>query len=42
MTATERIEDWIAREQEVAARMEAGPGPGVPGREQTEGLSGLE
>lgn len=42
MSPTDPIEDWIACEQETAARMEAGPGPGVPGREQIEGLSGLE
>lgn len=36
------IETWLAQEQEVLARMEAGPGPGVARPEQIAGLSGLQ
>ena len=36
------IETWLAQEQEVLARMEAGPGPGVARPEQIIGLTGLQ
>ncbi|OGB30614.1 MAG: aromatic compound catabolic protein [Burkholderiales bacterium RIFCSPLOWO2_12_FULL_61_40] len=36
------IETWMAQEQEVLARLEAGPGPGVARPEQIAGLTGLQ
>ena len=42
MDATQSLEQWLAQEREVAARMERGPGPGVARPEQVAGLSGLE
>jgi uncharacterized protein (TIGR00369 family) len=36
------IESWLAQEQEVLARLEAGPGPGVARPEQVAGMSGMQ
>lgn len=36
------IETWLAQEQEVLARLEVGPGPGVARPEQIAGLTGLQ
>jgi len=33
---------WIEEEKAVIAQLEAGPGPGVPSFEQTEGKTGLD
>jgi uncharacterized protein (TIGR00369 family) len=42
MTDTDRLAAWIAEEEVVAARLDAGPGPGVPRPEQIAGKTGLE
>ena len=42
MTHEETLQAWLAREREVAARLEAGAGWGVARREQVAGRSGLE
>ena len=42
MTQMNNLEAWLAQEREVAARLEAGVGPGVARPEQVAGLSGLE
>ncbi|MDP3652403.1 MAG: PaaI family thioesterase [Rhodoferax sp.] len=42
MSKLSLIETWLAEEQEVLARMEAGPGPGVARPEQIAGLTGLQ
>jgi len=42
MTATEQLDVWIAREIEVTARLDAGPGPGVARFEDIAGKTGLE
>lgn len=42
MSKHNQLEDWLAREREVAAMLEAGPGPGVSTPEQIAGKSGLE
>ncbi len=42
MSKLSLIETWLAQEQEVLARMEAGPGPGVARPEQIAGLTGLQ
>lgn len=42
MTATDLLDAWIARENDVNARLEAGPGPGVARYEDIAGKTGLE
>lgn len=42
MANEQQLELWLAREQEVLAKIEAGPGPGVASPEQTAGKTGLE
>jgi uncharacterized protein (TIGR00369 family) len=42
MTQANHLEDWLAQEAEVRARLDAGPGPGVARPEQVAGKSGLE
>ena len=42
MSKLSLIETWLAEEQEVLARMEAGPGPGVARPEQIADLTGLQ
>ena len=42
MTQINPIEDWLAREREVTARLEAGAGMGVARPEQVAGKSGFE
>ena len=42
MSQHNQLEDWLAQEREVQARLDAGPGPGVARREQIAGLSGLQ
>ncbi|GAA4333975.1 PaaI family thioesterase [Variovorax defluvii] len=42
MTHNTVLDEWIAQERDVIARLEAGPGPGVPAPEQVEGKTGLE
>ncbi len=42
MTDTDRLAAWIAEEDEIAKRMNAGPGPGVARPEQVAGKTGLE
>jgi uncharacterized protein (TIGR00369 family) len=36
------IESWLAQEQEILRRLEAGPGPGVARPDQVAGLTGLQ
>jgi uncharacterized protein (TIGR00369 family) len=42
MTHANHLEDWLAVEAEVRARLDAGAGPGVAKPEQVMGKSGLE
>ncbi|CAE6838062.1 hypothetical protein R69776_06910 [Paraburkholderia nemoris] len=42
MTNEQQLERWLAREQEVLAKLNAGPGPGVASPEQVAGKTGLE
>ena len=42
MTNENQLERWLAREQELLATINAGPGPGVASPEQAAGKSGLE
>ena len=42
MSEMNTLEAWLAQEQEVLARMNAGAGPGVARPDQVAGLSGLE
>ncbi|MBK5124683.1 PaaI family thioesterase [Burkholderia sp. R-69980] len=42
MTNENQLERWLAREQEVLAALNAGPGPGVASPEQVAGKTGLE
>ena len=42
MTKMDQLEQWLAQEREVKARIDAGVGPGVSTREQVLGKSGLE
>jgi uncharacterized protein (TIGR00369 family) len=42
MTQANHLEDWLAQEAEIRARLEAGVGPGVARPEQVIGKSGLE
>ncbi|MFM0734425.1 PaaI family thioesterase [Paraburkholderia sediminicola] len=42
MTNEQQLERWLAREQEVLAILNAGPGPGVARPEQVAGKTGLE
>lgn len=42
MSDTDRLAAWIAEEEAIAERMEAGPGPGVPRPEQIAGRTGLQ
>jgi len=42
MSEISQIESWLAQEQEVLARLEAGPGPGVARLDQVAGLTGLQ
>jgi uncharacterized protein (TIGR00369 family) len=42
MTQMNQLEAWLAQEQEVQARLEAGVGPGVSRPEDVAGKSGLE
>lgn len=42
MTDISQIESWLAREQEVLAHLQAGPGPGVARLDQIAGLNGLQ
>jgi len=42
MTQMNPLEAWLAREREVKAQLDAGPGPGVVEPRQLAGMSGLE
>ena len=42
MTQMNQLEDWLAQEREIGARLEAGAGMGVARPEQVAGKSGLE
>ena len=42
MTQMNQLEEWLAQEREVRARLEAGVGPGVVKAEQLAGKNGLE
>ncbi len=42
MTQHNHLEQWLAQEREILARLDAGPGPGVARREQIAHLNGLE
>ena len=42
MTHVDRLEEWLAQEREVVARIEQGPGCGVARPEQVAGRSGLD
>lgn len=42
MTQVNHLEDWLAQEREVAARLEAGAGCGVARPDQVAGMSGLQ
>lgn len=42
MTQANHLEDWLAQEAEVRARLDAGVGPGVAKPEQVMGKSGLQ
>jgi len=42
MSHISQIESWLAREQEVLAHLQAGPGPGVARLDQIAGLTGLQ
>lgn len=39
---TDHLQEWLAREREVHAAVDAGPGPGVVSPEQARTMSGLE
>lgn len=41
MTQNDQLEQWLAQEREIAARLEAGVGPGVSRPDQVAGLNGL-
>ena len=42
MSEINQLEAWLAQEREVAARLDAGPGPGIATPEQIAGKTGLE
>lgn len=42
MTQANQLEDWLAQEREVVARLEAGAGCGVARPDQVAGISGLQ
>lgn len=42
MSNISQMESWLAQEQEVLARQNAGPGPGVARPDQIAGLSGMQ
>ena len=42
MSKVSLIESWLAQEQEVLARLQTGPGPGVARLDQITGLTGLQ
>lgn len=42
MSQNNTLEQWLAQEREIVARMEAGPGPGVARPDQVAGKTGLE
>ena len=42
MTQVNQLEDWLAQEREVVARLEAGAGCGVARPDQVAGISGLQ
>lgn len=42
MTSTDRLAAWIAEEDAINERLDAGPGPGVARPEQVAGKTGLE
>ena len=42
MTQVDKLEEWLAQEREVVARIERGPGCGVAKPEQVAGRSGLD
>jgi uncharacterized protein (TIGR00369 family) len=42
MSANDTLETWLAQEQDILQRLEAGPGPGVARPEQIAGKTGLE
>ncbi|WGS52744.1 PaaI family thioesterase [Paraburkholderia sp. D15] len=42
MTHEQTLEHWLAQEQDILARIEAGPGPGVATPAQVAGKTGLE
>lgn len=42
MSKISQIESWLTQEQEVLARLQAGPGPGVARPDQIAGLTGLQ
>ncbi len=42
MTSSNQLEQWLAQEREILARIDAGPGPGVARPDQIAGLTGLQ
>ena len=42
MTSSNKLEQWLAQEREILARIDAGPGPGVARPDQIAGLTGLQ
>jgi len=42
MTQSNQLEQWLAQEREILARIDAGPGPGVARPDQIAGLTGLQ
>ncbi len=42
MTSSNQLEQWLAQEREILARIDAGPGPGVARHDQIAGLTGLQ
>lgn len=42
MTQNSALELWLAQEREIAARLDAGPGPGVARPDQVAGKTGLD
>lgn len=42
MTQHNHLEQWLAQEREITARLDAGPGPGVSRPDQIAGMSGLQ
>jgi uncharacterized protein (TIGR00369 family) len=42
MSQNNLLEQWLAEEREVVARLDAGPGPGLARPDQLEGKTGLE